>query len=148
MYGIMEYIEYSGYSVASIYNQYIDTELTALEKTNDDGFTFTDYMNEIDNGRLVMVHFEGHTMMGYGYDDATNEIYFRDTWDSEEEHIVWGGTFSEGSYSGAFKSVTVFELSGGGGAGTPEPATLILVLVATGAVLLHERTRRRDRTGA
>jgi hypothetical protein len=122
MVGIKEYIEYCGYSVNWIYNQYIDAELTGVEEG---GFTFDNFKNEIDSGRVVIVHFTGHTMFGYGYDDTG--IFLRDTWGYTQEHADWGGT-----YSGMdFLSVTCFEISGGStsgaGGGTPEPGSIILM---------------------
>jgi hypothetical protein len=115
MYGIMEYINFAGYGVSEIFNQYVDT----LGFTY--GFSFNDYQNEIDSGRVVMIHVEGHSMFGYGYDDAGN-IIFRDTWDALEHSMVWGGSYDGREMFG----VTAFTLTGGETSPVPEPITIIL----------------------
>lgn len=93
MYGVWEYFNYSGYNTAgpgqNFYNQYI-----AGYNDNTLGFDFSDYMTEIDAGRGVIVHIEGHSMYGYGYDDLTNEILFHDTWSPGEHRMLWGGFYS------------------------------------------------------
>ena len=66
MYGIYEYLSYVGYSTISldsIYNQYVDSYVDS------GGFTLEDFMAEINAGRVVLIHVEGHTMFAYGYDD-------------------------------------------------------------------------------
>ncbi len=114
MYGIMEYIHWSGYGVSDIYNQYIDTVGLTY------GFSFDDYKNEIDADRVVMIHVEGHSMFGYGYDDFGN-IIFHDTWNDSPHSMSWGS-----SYSGLdMYGVTAFTLTGGSQP-VPEPATLLL----------------------
>lgn len=124
MYGIYEYIDYCGYGVASLFNQYID----ALGLTY--GFTYADYMLEIDAGRPVLIHTANHTMLGYGYDAASNLVYVYDTWDDSDGggpyfdgqnpgFFTWGG-----SYGGAdHVAVTVLQLSGGV---IPEPASILV----------------------
>lgn len=76
-----------GYSVSTCYNQYID----ALGLTY--GFTFAQYVAEIDAGRPVLIHVEDHTMLGFGYDDATQKVYLHDTWDHGDHEMIWGGTY-------------------------------------------------------
>ena len=63
---------YSGYgsAVIDIYNQYIDTFMSGVQGAVD-SFTFVDFMAEIDAGRACLIQVEGHTMMGYGYDEPT-----------------------------------------------------------------------------
>ncbi len=41
-----------------------------------------------------MVHVRGHTMVGIGYDDATNLMYIHDTWDYSTHTMTWGGYYS------------------------------------------------------
>ena len=128
MYGIYEYINYAGYEVEDIYNQYVD----ALGKTY--GFTLAQYMAEIDAGRPVLIHIEGHTMLGYGYDDGDpNNINVYDTWNPNGMNP---GTMTWGGYYGAalHRSVTVLEI-------VPEPTTLGLLAMGLLAV-----TRRRRRS--
>ena len=128
MYGIKEYIEYAGYGVSEIYNQRVDTVIAG-------GFSFNDFVAEIDAGRVVMIHVTGHSMYGYGYDDASSTIYFYDTWDANEHSMTWGGQYATRD----LLSVTAFTLTGGAAAGTPEPATMVLVLVCVCALFAHER---------
>lgn len=122
MYGIGEYLEYVGYGAAVLYNQFIDT----LELSF--GFTFAQYMGEIDAGRPVLIQVEGHSMYGYGYDDLTNEVLFHDTWTAGEKRMVWGGSYSSMDHFG----VTVLEI-------VPEPATLLLL--GLGGLVLRRKRR-------
>ena len=119
MYGVEEYISYAGYSTTTLYNQYTDN----MGRTY--GFTFADYMTEIDAGRVVMVHIEGHSMFGYGYDNsgASDLIYVNDTWSATEHTMIWGG-----SYSGAdMRFVTVMTL-------VPVPGAVLLGMLGLGVV--------------
>jgi len=87
-YGLKLFYESRGYTVTNMYNQYID----ALGLTY--GFTYAQYKAEIDAGRPVMVHLAGHTVVGVGYDDATNKMYIHDTWDYDQHEMTWGGEYS------------------------------------------------------
>ena len=58
------------------------------------GFTFAQYKAEIDAGRPVLIHVEGHTMVGLGYDDTGSTVYLHDTWDYATHSMTWGGTYS------------------------------------------------------
>ena len=60
---------------------------------NTQGFTFYQFKAEIDAGRPVFIHVEGHTMLGYGYDDSSNLVYLHDTWDYNDHTMTWGGTY-------------------------------------------------------
>ena len=68
MYGIGEYITYCGYSFTDLYTQLTDNNYFEYESFLG-GFTFEDYMDEIDAGRVVLLHVKGHTMIGVGYGD-------------------------------------------------------------------------------
>lgn len=131
MYGIYEYVVYSGYGsdVTDIYNQYTDNQGLS------DGFSFADFMAEIDAGRPMLVHVDGHTMFGYGYNDVGgNAIYVRDTWTAGVHSMTWGG-----SYSGLeMWGVTVLELNP-----VPEPTTMLLFGVGILSALGLVRRRRR-----
>lgn len=71
------------------------------------GFTFANFKNEIDAGRPVMIQLEGHSMLGYGYNDTGQTIYIHDTWNYDNHTMTWGG-----SYSGMqHYAVTVFRLA-------------------------------------
>ncbi|MGD8820906.1 MAG: Calx-beta domain-containing protein, partial [Anaerolineae bacterium] len=89
--GLQLFYEARGYSVTDCYNQYIqgqgDNPLL--------GFTFDQYKAEIDAGRPVMIHLRGHTVVGVGYDDASDQIYLHDTWDYVTHTMPWGGTYAD-----------------------------------------------------
>jgi hypothetical protein len=125
MYGIGEYIQYAGYDTVTLYNQYIDT----LGLTY--GFTYAQYMAEIDAGRPVLIHLEGHTVLGYGYNDtAAPTVLLYDTWGPNGQNpgtMVWGGAYgtSELDHYG----VTVMEL-----AFVPAPGAVLLSSIGLGFV--------------
>jgi hypothetical protein len=131
MYGIGEYIEYAGYS-ASLFTQRTDN----LGLTY--GFSFVDYMAEINAGRVVMIHVEGHSMYGYGYDAATQSIYLHDTWNEGQQSMAWGGTYD----GRALWGVTALELSGG----SPVPVPPAILLFVSGLLSFMGWSRRRQAT--
>jgi hypothetical protein len=123
MCGIGEYITYSGYSFSSLYTQATDNVEGAIY-----GFTFEDYMAEIDAGRVVLIHVTDHTMLGVGYgDDYT--VYLYDTWYEGLDSMTWGGSY----YGLTMWGVTVFELMGGD-AVVPVPGAILLAALGTGCV--------------
>ena len=146
MYGVFEYVDYVGYGVSGLYNQYIDT----LQLTF--GFSFDDYQDEIDAGRPVLIHTENHTMLGYGYDAASSLVYLHDTWDDTDGggpysdgenpgYFTWGGTYGGADHV----AVTVLELSGGDQPYViPEPASVIVwsLLGCVGMVVGYRRRKR------
>lgn len=64
------------------------------------GYEFAMYKASIDAGRPVYIQVEGHSMVGFGYDDTYTppRLYLRDTWDtntSQTAHYMsWGGVYS------------------------------------------------------
>ena len=105
-YGVRLFIESRGYKL-SYYNQYIKG---LVSDTN--GFTFQNYMSEIDAGRPVIISTSGHTMLGVGYNENTSKVYLHDTWDFDVHEMTWGGTYGGQWHWG----VSVFEM-----AATPPP---------------------------
>jgi len=86
-YGIKLFYEARGYQVTECYNQVTDNQVAG-------GFSLDDFKSEIDSGYPVLLHVQGHSLVGYGYDGST--IYIRDTWDSDPSHIYtmqWGGDY-------------------------------------------------------
>jgi hypothetical protein len=101
-YGRKLFYEAKGYTVTDCYNQKTDN--------NGGGFTFAMFKAHIDEGRPVLLNLAGHSIVGVGYDDATNTVYLNDTWDYQTHTMTWGG-----SYSGmALRSVSIV---------TPQPTT-------------------------
>ena len=89
-YGLKLFYESRGYTVDEMYNQYIYGYLG-----NINGFTYDQYKAEIDAGRPVLFHVEGHSMVGVGYDDSTsNLMYIHDTWDYNTHTMEWGGSYA------------------------------------------------------
>ncbi len=132
MYGLWEYFTYSGYAVST--NNFF-TQLIK-EDSMSYGFTFADYMAEIDAGRVVMLHVQGHSMFGYGYGD-NGLVYLHDTWSPGTHTMTWGD-----SYSGLeMWGVTGFTPDGGNSP-VPEPATLLLF--GAGLIALANAKKRRS----
>ncbi len=96
-YGLELFYESRGYTVVTRYNRILlgydwDGAGTAYSPATQ-GATFGDYKAEIDAGRPVMIHLEGHTVVGVGYDDSTSTLYIHDTWDYGTHTMTWGGTY-------------------------------------------------------
>jgi len=100
-FGLEQFFESKGYNVVNRYNQYINGVAGAST-----GFTFENYINEIDNNRPVFIHLEGHSMLGIGYDSNSSTIYFHNTWDHSVHSMTWGSYYSSMKHY----AVTVFEL--------------------------------------
>jgi hypothetical protein len=123
--GLRLFAEAQGYSVVTNFTQLTNNMGQPF------GFTYADYMNEINAGRPVLIHVEGHTMTGVGYDPTNNAVWLHDTWDNLQHSMTWGG-----SYSGmAMWGVSVIQL-----APIPEPGTSAVLLLGLAAVV---RRRRR-----
>ncbi len=102
-YGLMLFYESRGYTVNTMYNQYIYGY-----NGNTLGFTWVNYMAEIDAGQPVMLHLGTHTVVGVGYDDTSGQlVYLNDTWDYSTHTMTWGGSYGGFTHSG----VTVVELA-------------------------------------
>jgi hypothetical protein len=120
MYGIWEYEDYRGYG-----SHDASTDMSMFTQPTDnmgkaEGFTFADYRTEIDAGREVIIHLNGHDVVGCGYGD--NElVYLYDTWSLGERTMIWGGDYSNRQMWG----VTCFTPSGG--APVPLPASFLLL---------------------
>ena len=86
--GRSQFYKARGYTVEQCYNQLTDSAASS------GGFTFNDFKTQINNGNPVMIHVQGHTMVGVGYNDSTNTIYIHDTWDYSTHSMTWGGSYS------------------------------------------------------
>ncbi|MCK4887401.1 MAG: S8 family serine peptidase, partial [Planctomycetes bacterium] len=103
--GMRLFAESRGYTVTENYTQHVDTYAAG-------GFSFDDYKNEINNGYPVMIQVAGHSMVGIGYNESTQEIIIHDTWDNYQHRMDWGGSYESMLHQG----VTVIHL---------EPASLL-----------------------
>ena len=55
-----------------------------------------------------MIHVEGHTMVGFGYDDTTTDLMdIHDTWDYLDHTMTWGGSY----YGMQHQAVTIVQLA-------------------------------------
>jgi hypothetical protein len=89
-YGLKLFYESRGYTVDTMYNQYIYPYRGTAK-----GFTYAQYKAEIDAGRPVMIQLSGHTVVGFGYDDSSsNLMYIHDTWDYNTYTMTWGGSYA------------------------------------------------------
>jgi hypothetical protein len=86
-YGRKLFYEARGYGVTDCYSQRTDNTIAG-------GFSFAQYKAEIDSGNPVMLNLAGHTIVGVGYDDATNTVYVHDTWDYLTHTMTWGTNYS------------------------------------------------------
>ncbi len=133
MYGIGEYLNYRGYNYDSLYTQGIYSTSMPL------GFTYAQYMAEINAGRPVLIQLEGHSMLGYGYDAANTLVYVYDTWAPNGQNpgvMTWGGTYGGMTQWG----VGVMELATNGV--VPEPLTLACGLISLGCIGGYLKRRR------
>lgn len=151
--GLRLFAESRGYSVVENYTQNADR----LDPLDPEGFSFADYMNEIDSGRPPMIQVTGedgqgnpvgHSMVGVGYDDpdgipgtVDDLIHFHNAWGGEAS-MPWNGTYS--GYNLQIQAFTVIQLSPLESGVIPEPTTLCLL----GAGLLGVIARRRRRRPA
>ena len=100
--GLRLFVDSRGYAALENYSQYIK----GYGSDPNLGFTFDDFQAEIDDGRPVLIHVWGHTMLGFGYDTSGEIIYLHDTWDHNDHAMVWG----EDYYGLWMTGVTVLEL--------------------------------------
>ncbi|MGC9445292.1 MAG: C39 family peptidase, partial [Candidatus Methanospirareceae archaeon] len=109
--GMRLFVESRGYNVlfyGGHYQNYF--QLIYGYEGNTQGFTFDQYKAEIDAGRPVIIQVEGHSMLGYGYNDP-NTVYLHDTWDHSSHAMTWGGTYPYGSQNLQHYAVTVIQLA-------------------------------------
>ena len=111
MVGLVEWAEYCGYLNAYATNQYLTGYLG-----NTIGFDFYAYIRHIGSGRPVILHLAdwaldaGHTVLGYGYNDLTQEALIHDVWSPEPHIIPW--TNEAFTYSDPAGNIYNFELYG------------------------------------
>lgn len=87
--GLRNFYQSRGYTVTKCYNQKIDSQIAG-------GFSLAQFKAEINAGRPVLIHLQGHTIAGFGYDGST--IYFRNTWNSDPTVLFsmpWGGSWGQ-----------------------------------------------------
>jgi len=98
--GLDLYVQSRGYQ--------LDYEITGTFQVDVAGgsFTFKDYMNEIDSGRPVLISIQGHVMIGYGYNQKTQEIIFDDCYKADQR-MKWNGTYFYADADRKLESITV-----------------------------------------
>ncbi len=101
-YGFGLFLESRGYKLTQRYNQYIQGY-----NGNSNGFSFQNFVDEIDAGRPVIIHVYGHSMVGVGYDLTSNLVYLHNTWDYDTHTMTWGGEYEGMAHFG----VSVFGLA-------------------------------------
>jgi len=99
--GLRLFVESRDYRITTNFNQYIQGY-----NGNTAGFTFEDYMAEIDAGRPVVIQVAGHSMLGFGYNTSGNLVYLHDTWDYADHEMIWGDSYAGMQHFG----VTVLRL--------------------------------------
>ncbi|MEN6400613.1 MAG: Ig-like domain-containing protein, partial [Armatimonadia bacterium] len=131
--GMRAFAESRGATVETNFSQYIDTHSPGV------GFTYAQYMAEIDAGRPVLIQVDGHTMLGVGYDDSTSTVYVHNTWDWSLHTMTWGGSYEGMGHYGVTvlrlqqsNPVPQISLSINGGAATTENLGVTLNLSHTG----------------
>jgi hypothetical protein len=127
MYGMDEYLRYTGYGTGQISDDKSFYTQLIYSTSATSGAKFADYKALIDAGLVAMIQVDGHSMFGYGYDDAGN-IILHDTWDGLQHSMPWGGTYSGMKQWG----ITVFTPSGG--SAVPLPSTLLLMISGLGGL--------------
>jgi hypothetical protein len=95
IHGLRLFFESRGYTVTANYNQYIQGW-----NGNANGFTLSQYQEQIDQGYPVIIHVQGHSMLGVGYETNSQTIYVHDTWDYETHAMTWGGAYSDLAHYG------------------------------------------------
>jgi len=85
--GRRQFYEARGYTVTDCYNQKTDNTISG-------GFSFSQFKAEIDSGNPVLLNLYGHSIVGVGYDDASQKVYIHDTWDYLTHEMTWGGSYS------------------------------------------------------
>ena len=139
MYGLWEYEQYAGYGDGPVADQMIYNQYIYGHNSNTVGFTWADYTAEIDAGRPVMIHVEGHSMFGYGYDADTDEIILHDTWSEGEHRMAWGGSYPYSPTSSLqHYGVTVFEPTI-----IPVPGAVLLGAMGLGMVGWMKRRKQK-----
>ncbi len=105
--GMKLFAESRGYTVVTNYNQYIEGH-SGTESGK--GFSFEDFQQEIDAGCPVLIHVDGHTMLGYGYNVSDNTVVLHDTWDFSDHTMEWGGAYSYGAEQLQHYAVSVIKI--------------------------------------
>ncbi|MFO7948454.1 MAG: PEP-CTERM sorting domain-containing protein [Armatimonadota bacterium] len=129
--GMRLFAESRGYNILENYTQAVDGRVSG-------GFSFSEYMSEIDSYNPVMLNVTGHTMLGMGYNTTNDTVYLHDTWSNSVQSMTWNS-----AYEGRdLQSVIVIHFDPSGQ--IPEPGSLTLVIIGLGAVCY--RLRRRERS--
>ncbi|MDP8267152.1 MAG: Ser-Thr-rich GPI-anchored membrane family protein [Candidatus Tenebribacter davisii] len=110
--GLRQFFESRGYAIQNNGGNYQNYSQYILGQGSNPslGFTYAQFIAEIDAGRPVLIQVEGHTMLGFGYDDSSNLVYIHDTWDHNNHTMTWGGVYYNGTTPMQHYGVGVFIL--------------------------------------
>lgn len=76
-----------------------------------DGFTFEDFKGYIDQGVPVVLHYSGHSVVGFGYNSDNNRILIATTWTTTKTRITWGSPLVTSSgKSLSLRSASVYRI--------------------------------------
>lgn len=126
--GLRWFAESRGYTVVENYTQRIHEDYAG-------GFTFADYMAEIDAGWAPLIQIDGHTMLGVGYDTSGNTMYIHDTWGNDLDTMTWAGSYGGMSH----QAMTIIHLDPADR--VPEPGTLVVMLLGLACICIYSRRR-------
>lgn len=84
-YGRKLFFEARGYTVTDCFNQRTDNQ--------GGGFTYAQYVAEINAGHPVLINLAGHSVTGVGYNTSGSQVYIHDTWDTSLHTMTWGGSY-------------------------------------------------------
>lgn len=129
--GMRLFAESRGYSVDTNFSQYIE----GLGSNPDNGFSFSDFQEEIDSGRPVIIQVAGHSMLGFGYSDP-DTIFIHNTWDHNDHSMTWGGSYCGMQHYG----VTVIRLEEAPEPPEPEPELSTVSTESAGSIEQNSAT--------
>ena len=115
MTGLSLFLESKGYESHIAYTQIVVPNIYSSQpysnRNTSVGFTFDDYVNEINNNRPVMILVAGHAVLGVGYFRSPfgtrDKAICYDTWYDTNHVFDWGGYLSDLAHYG----VAVMHLS-------------------------------------
>ena len=100
--GLKLFYEARGYPVDTCFNQ----RIYGWNSINE-GYTWDNYVSEINQNRPVIVQTTGHSLLGIGYNTTGQKMYVLDTWDHNVHELTWGGVYPHPTVTLTHKFMTV-----------------------------------------